>query len=90
MDLICSTLLISGALITACCKIGHHIVALEENKDIFDAFLKPMMRLTLAMVETQSLPIVMASQDLDEMLVVVQQFAQKEKFSKFDFFSLST
>jgi len=78
----CSTLLISGASITACHGTNRHIVALEENKDIFYALLKPMMKSTLAMVETQPPLVVVASQDLDEMPVVVQQFAWKGKFTK--------
>jgi len=71
MDLICYTLLILGASITTYYGTSGHIVALEENKDIFDTLLKPMMKLTPAMVETQLLPVVVASQDPNKMPVVV-------------------
>jgi len=72
-------LLISGASITACHRTSYHMVALEENKDIFDTFFKPMMRLTLAVVEIQLL---LALQDPNEMPVMVWHFTWKGKFNK--------
>ena len=35
---------LAGACITACRGTGRDILALEGNKDIFDAILKPMMK----------------------------------------------
>jgi hypothetical protein len=42
--------LISSASIIACDGTSHHIVALEEDKDIFNAFLKPMRKSTQIVV----------------------------------------
>jgi len=47
-------------------------VGLEENNDIFDALLKPMMKSTLAIVAMPLPLVVVASQDLDKMPVVIQ------------------
>jgi hypothetical protein len=32
-----------GASIRACCSVGRHIVALEEDKELFSALLAPMV-----------------------------------------------
>ena len=72
--------LLAGACITACCGTGCHIVALEGNKDIFNAILKPMKKppvITPAMAM-----VVEASEDPDDMPVVACKFIRKGKFSK--------
>jgi len=53
----------------------------RRTRTFFDTILKSMKKSTLAMVVTQTLPIVAISQDPEDMLVVAQKFAQKEKFS---------
>ena len=71
-----------GACIVACRATGRHIVALEENKDIFDAILKPMKKSTaIAMVTLAPAPVVALSQDPDELPVLPRKFAHKGKFS---------
>ena len=55
-------------------------MALEGNKDIFDAILKPMKKSPV--VTPTVAPIVEASEDLDDMLVVARKFTRKGKFSK--------
>jgi len=49
-------------------------MTLEENKDIFDALLKLMKKLTLVVVATQPLPLVVASQDPDDMPIQPWKF----------------
>ena len=57
-----------------------HIVALEGNKDIFDAILKPMKKSPVVTPTIAS--VVEASEDLDDMLVVARKFTHKGEFSK--------
>ena len=67
----------------ACRGTGRHIVALEGNKDIFDAILKAMRKSPVLVVMTPTLaPVVEASQDPEDMLVVPRKFIRKGKFSK--------
>ena len=72
--------LLAGACITACRGTGRHILALEGNKDIFDAILKPMKK---PLVVTPAVATVgEASEDPDDMPVVARKFIRKGKFSK--------
>ena len=72
--------MLAGACITACRGTGRHIVALEGNKDIYEAILKPMRK---SAVETSTVPpIVDALDDLVDMPVVAHKFIRKGKFSK--------
>ena len=72
--------MLASACITACRGIGRHIVALEGNKDIFDAILKPMKK---SPVVTPTVAMVVeASEDPDDMPVVPRKFIRKSKFSK--------
>ena len=75
----------ADACITACCGTGRHIVALEGNKDIFDAILK-LMRKSPVVTPTVA-PIVEALEDPEDMPVVPRKFIHKGKFSKLIFFS---
>ena len=69
--------LLAGACITACRGTGRHILALEGNKDIFDAILKPMKK---PLVVTPAVATVgEASKDPDDM---ARKFIRKSKFSK--------
>ena len=72
--------MLAGACITACRGTGRHIVALEGNKDIFEAILKPMTK--SAVVTPTVAPRVDASEDLEDMPVVARRFIRKDKFSK--------
>ena len=72
--------LLVGACITACRGTGRHILALEGNKDIFDAVLKPMKK---PLVVTPAVETVgEALEDSDDMPVVAHKFIRKGKFSK--------
>ena len=64
----------------ACRGTGCHIVAVKGNKDTFDAILKPMRKSSV--VTPTVAPIVDASEDLEDMLVVPRKFIHKGKFSK--------
>ena len=55
-------------------------MALEGNKDIFEAIIKPM-RKSAAVIPIVA-PIVDASDDLEDMPVVAHKFICKGKFSK--------
>jgi hypothetical protein len=72
----------TGASIVACHGTGRHIVALEENKDIFEAILKPMRKSTTAKEVTPPPPAVAILQDPDAMPVVPRKFIRKGKLSK--------
>jgi len=73
---------IAGASITACRGTGRHIVALEDDKEIFNAFLKPMKK-TCADVVSKELPAaVETSQDPDVMAVVGRWFIKKTRLCK--------
>ena len=55
-------------------------MALEGNKDIFEAILKPMKK---SAVETPTVALMVdASDDLEDMPVVARKFIRKVKFSK--------
>ena len=72
--------LLAGACIMACRGTGRHIVALEGNKDIFNAILKPMKKPPV--VTPTVATVVEASEDPDDMPVVARKFIRKGKFSK--------
>jgi len=72
----------SGASITTCRGLGHHIMALEENKDIFDTIFKPMRKSTPTVVVAQALVVVSISKDPNDIPMVAQKFSQKGKFNK--------
>ena len=55
-------------------------MALEGNKDIFDAILKPMKKPPV--VTPTVAPVVEGSEDLDDMPMVARKFTRKGKFSK--------
>ena len=68
---------VAGACITTCRGTGRHILALEGNKDIFDAILKPMKK---PLVVTPAVATVgEASEDPDDMLVVARKFIRKRQ-----------
>ena len=71
---------LAGACITACHGTGRHILALEGNKDIFDAILKPMKKPVVVTLAVEMVG--EASEDLDDMPVVARKFIRKGKFSK--------
>ena len=69
-----------GACITGCRGTSRHILALEGNKDIFDAILKPMKKLVVVTSAVETVG--EASEDPDNMPVVARKFIRKGKFSK--------
>ena len=64
----------------ACHGTGPHIVALEGNKDIFNAILKPMKKPPV--VAPAVAMVGKALEDPDDMPVVARKFIRKGKFSK--------
>ena len=71
---------LAGACITACSGTGRHILALEGNKDIFDAILKPMMKPVVVTPAVETVG--EASEDPDDISIVARKFIRKGKFSK--------
>ncbi len=71
-----------GASIVACHGIGRHIVALEENKDIFKAILKPMRNSTTTKEVMPPPPTFAISHNPDAMRMVPCKFIRKGKLSK--------
>jgi hypothetical protein len=60
-------------------------VALEADKEIFDAVLLPMKKIIPVVVATevtQAPPLVESSEDPDAMTVVLQKFVRKDRPSK--------
>jgi hypothetical protein len=43
LDIMLCGFFYAGASIRACCSMGRHIVALEEDKELFSALLAPMV-----------------------------------------------
>lgn len=77
-----SSLFLAGASITACRATGRHILALEKDKEIFEAILQPMKKSTPPVVTTEVTeppPIVEASQDPDAMTVVPRMFVRRDR-----------
>jgi hypothetical protein len=73
---------ITGASITACRGTGCHIVALEEDEEIFEALLLPMQKPTptVVAVEVNDPPTeVPKSQDPNAMNVVPRKFIQRDR-----------
>jgi len=70
-----------GTSILACRFLSRHVIALEEDKEIFDAVLAPMIRL-VPDVSTAVAPTVLVSDDKDAMEVQVPHIMKKSRFSK--------
>jgi hypothetical protein len=58
-----------GASIRACRSVGQHIVALEENKELFSTLLVPMVR-SPAVSSPPQPQVLLRSQDPDAMEIV--------------------
>jgi hypothetical protein len=69
-----------GASIRACCSVDRHIVALEEDKELFFALLAPMVR-SPAVTSPPQPQLAQRSQDLDAMLIVPAKI-KKRRASK--------
>lgn len=77
--------IIASASITACRGTGRHLVALEEDEDIFKALLQPMRKTTepvLTAKVNEPMPALEASQDPDAMTMVPRKFARRNISSK--------
>ena len=70
-----------GASIHACRIMNRHVIALEEDKAIFDAILAPMIR-KVPDVPTSSVVAVMDSDDEDAVEIEVPHIVKKSRFSK--------
>jgi len=68
-------MLISGSSIIACRGTGCHILASDEDGDIFKAILKLLKKSTLVVVTTQLPLLVEDSQDIDSITIVACKFS---------------
>jgi hypothetical protein len=69
-----------GASIRACRSVGHHIVALEEDKELFFALLAPMVH-SPAVSSPPQPQVAQRSQDPDAMEIVLAKI-KKRRASK--------
>ncbi len=74
-------ILLLGASIHACRIVSRHIVALEEDKAIFEAVLAPMIR-SLPDVPIPLATVILQSDDEDAVEVEVPHIIKKSRFSK--------
>jgi hypothetical protein len=71
----------AGASIRACRSVGRHLVALEEDNELFSALLAPMVRSPAVSSPPKSQP-TQRSQDLDTMEIVPSSRIKKRCASK--------
>ena len=73
--------MLAGSSIQACRATHRHILAFEEDKDIFDALIAPAMR-TAKVVRHPPPPPALDLVDLDEEDVPAQPIVKTSRFSK--------
>jgi hypothetical protein len=71
----------AGASIRACRSVGRHLVALEEDNELFSTLLAPMVRSPAVSSPPKSQP-TQRSQDLDTMEIVPSSRIKKRCASK--------
>jgi hypothetical protein len=71
----------AGASIRACGSVGRHLVALEEDNELFSALLAPMVRSLAVSSPPKSQP-TQRSQDPDGMEIVPSSSIKKRRASK--------
>jgi hypothetical protein len=71
----------AGASIHACRSVGRHLVALEEDNELFSAWLAPMVRSPAVSSPPKSQP-TQRSQDPDAMEIVPSSRIKKRRASK--------
>ena len=70
-----------GASIQACRAAHRHILAFEEDKDIFDALLAPLIRSAEVLPSQPPRPAIVCT-DLDDEDVPAQPIVRTSRFSK--------
>ena len=70
-----------GSTIQACCAMRRHVLAFEEDKEIFDAVIALVMHATVATNKDLPNPVVIES-DPDEKDVPVQKIVKTSQFCK--------
>jgi hypothetical protein len=70
----------AGTFIRACRRVGHHIVAFEEDKELFFALLAPMVH-SPAVSSLPQPKVVQRTQDPDAMKIVPAKI-KKRRASK--------
>jgi hypothetical protein len=70
----------AGPSIRACCSVGRHLVALEEDNELFSTLLAPMVR-SLAVSSPPKSQLAHQSQDPDGMEIVPAKI-KKRRASK--------
>jgi hypothetical protein len=71
----------AGASIRACRSVGRHLVALEEDNELFSTLLAPMVRSLAVSYPPKSQP-TQRSQDPDAMEIVPSSRIKKRRASK--------
>jgi hypothetical protein len=66
----------AGASIRACCSVGRHLVALEEDNELFSALLAPMVRSPAVSSPPKSQP-TQWSQDPNGMEIVLAKIKKR-------------
>jgi len=77
--------MIASAWIMACCAIGHYIVVLEKDDEIFKAILQSMKKTIPLMVPievNEPTLVVEGSQDPNAMTIKPHKFVRKARPSK--------
>ena len=70
-----------GSTIQACRATQRHVLAFEEDKEIFDAIIAPVMHATVASKKVEANPVMIES-DSDEEDVPIQKIVKTSRFSK--------
>ena len=70
-----------GSTIQACRATRRHVLAFEEDKEIFDAIIAPVMHATIATNNDPPNPMVIGS-DSDDEDVPVQKIVKTSRFGK--------
>jgi hypothetical protein len=71
----------AGASIRACRSVGRHLVALEEDSDLFSTLLAPMVR-SPAVSSPPNIEPIERSQDPDGAVIVPSSRVKKRRASK--------
>jgi len=74
-------LFIASVSIKACCVIGCQIVALEKDRDIFEAIFMSIKKTPpiVAVVVIELPEVIQVSKDLDAMTIIPRVFVRKDR-----------
>ncbi len=72
----------TGSSIQACRATRRHILAFEEDKDIFDALIAPVLRTSVVEFPKTAPAAALDVEDVNEAPVVVEHVVKTSQFSK--------